>query len=83
MLVPKTYEILSECILTGTEAGINEANRHSKKPSKSKLIQSIYDSIMINIRDKFEFQVSQPNVQDFQNRITEIGFKQNGKDIQG
>jgi len=83
MIVPKTYTILSECIEIGIEGGWNKAHKHTNKPGKDHIIQCIFDYVTNSICEKFEFNDGVPNVQVFENRTTEVGYRRNGKDIEG
>lgn len=52
---PRTYNILSECIESGTEMGYRRAFKHTDSPDEHTIIESIHREIINKICDFFIF----------------------------
>lgn len=51
----KTYNILSDAIEVGIEAGYNRAHKHTDTPSKALITQEIHRFIMLQLVDVIDF----------------------------
>jgi len=52
---PKIYPFLEECIQEGVLLGYRRAFKHLENPSEDQIIESLVNSVMLVIEEKFEF----------------------------
>lgn len=55
MMKPKTYLILSECIERGIDRGWNRAYKHDENPSEDHIKNQIYEYVINEICEYFDF----------------------------
>lgn len=49
------YAIISECLEVGCRRGVHRAFKHSDDPSLDQIQEAVYDAVMIELNDKFDF----------------------------
>lgn len=52
---PNYYQIIKDCIETGSRRGVSRAFKHTEEPSCDEIETCVHDSIMIEITGKFTF----------------------------
>ena len=51
----KMYELIQECVENGVSIGFNRAHKHTDTPTDENLQNSIIDSVMMEICERFSF----------------------------
>ena len=54
-LKPNTYQILSDCVEHGINAGWTRAHKHTDTPSEELIKQEIEHYIMLDVSENFKF----------------------------
>ena len=52
----KMYELIQECVENGVSIGFNRAHKHTDTPTDENLQNSIIDSVMMEICERFSFE---------------------------
>lgn len=50
------YRVLSECVENGVQAGYVRAHKYVETPDEQELKKNIYDAVMLEICEYFDFQ---------------------------
>jgi hypothetical protein len=53
---PKFLPLLERCIGNGIDLGYNRAHKHTDSPTQQQMGQAIYDAIMNEIFESFDFE---------------------------
>jgi hypothetical protein len=51
------YNIVRDCVESGIRYGIRRAHKHTDEPSEDLLESEIHSAIMMELDEKFEFEV--------------------------
>ena len=51
----RMYELIQECVENGVSIGFNRAHKHTDTPTDENLQNSIIDSVMMEICERFSF----------------------------
>lgn len=51
----KAWSVMEECVERGVEHGYNRARKHTDKPLGSEVRRAIYDAVLTEISEWFEF----------------------------
>jgi hypothetical protein len=52
------YQIIKHCVETGCSLGVSRAYKHTEDPAFDHIETCVYDAIMIELTDKFNFSPS-------------------------
>jgi len=53
---PRLLPLLERCIETGIDLGYNRAHKHTDAPAQHQIGQAIYDAIMNELFENFDFE---------------------------
>jgi hypothetical protein len=56
---PNYYQIIKNCVETGCRLGVSRAYKHTEDPAFDHIETCVYDAIMIELTDKFNFSPSE------------------------
>lgn len=54
-MTPRTYRLVVECVESGIETGYRRAHKHTDTPSPEAIQEQIYDAVMANFNEWFDF----------------------------
>jgi len=70
---PRIYSIIRECVENGIRYGIRRAHKHTDEPSEDLLESEIHSAIMMQLDEKFEFEIPRLDQHHEKKRNTETG----------
>lgn len=56
---PNYYQIIRDCVETGTRHGVSRAHKHTDDPPYDVIETCVQDAIMLELTTKFEFSLSE------------------------
>jgi hypothetical protein len=56
---PNYYQIIKECVETGTRHGVSRAHKHTDDPPYDVIETCVEDAIMLELTNKFNFAASE------------------------